>query len=184
MSLFLVIPRYFSSAESKLVNPAFAFRSFFLTISGFSVCKEKRFEPVCARMRIVIWTFTVRFWWTTQNNDISRIISAVRWKLLQLNGKLASNRESLRKQAYSNILKISLSNEKFQIKNSVIFHISAQNIDCGYSLEPPHRGGSSEYRQFMFLSKNKENNVYPCKHISCKPQFYYIKVGFKGVKLI
>ena len=22
------------------------------------------------------------------------------------------------------------------------FHISAQNIDCGYSLEPPRRGGS------------------------------------------
>ena len=25
----------------------------------------------------------------------------------------------------------------FQIKKSDIFHISAQNIDCGYSLEPP-----------------------------------------------
>ena len=28
-------------------------------------------------------------------------------------------------------------NENFQIKNSDIFLISAQNIDCGYSLEPP-----------------------------------------------
>ena len=27
--------------------------------------------------------------------------------------------------------------ENFQIKNSDIFHISAQNIACGYSLEPP-----------------------------------------------
>ena len=39
----------------------------------------------------------------------------------------------------------------------IIFHISVQNIDygyslepphktdCGYSLEPPHRGGSNEY---------------------------------------
>ena len=27
--------------------------------------------------------------------------------------------------------------ENFQIKNSDIFHISAQNIDCGYSLEMP-----------------------------------------------
>ena len=27
--------------------------------------------------------------------------------------------------------------KNFQIKNSNIFHISAQNIDCGYSLEPP-----------------------------------------------
>ena len=48
---------------------------------------------------------------------------------------------------------------------------------CGYSLEPPRRGGSNEYPQSMFLSRNKKNNVYPCK-----PQFYYIKVGFKGSK--
>ena len=31
----------------------------------------------------------------------------------------------------------------------------------------------------LFLSRNKENNVYPCK-----PHFYYIKVVFKGVKII
>ena len=31
-----------------------------------------------------------------------------------------------------------------------IFLISAQNIDCGYSLEPPLRGGSNEYPQSMF----------------------------------
>ena len=55
--------------------------------------------------------------------------------------------------------------ENFQIKNSDIFHISAQNIDCGYSLEP--------------LWQNKKNNIY-----LCKPQFYYIEVGFKGVKII
>ena len=59
-----------------------------------------------------------------------------------------------------------------------IFHISAQNIDCGYSLEPPWRGGSNEYPQSLFLSRNKRNNVYPCK-----PQFYYIKVGLRGSKL-
>ena len=28
-------------------------------------------------------------------------------------------------------------NWKFSDKNFDIFHISAQNIDCGYSLEPP-----------------------------------------------
>ena len=69
--------------------------------------------------------------------------------------------------------------ESFHIKSSNIFHSSAQNIDCGYSLEPPRRGGSNEYPQSMFLSRNKKNNVYPCK-----PQFYYIKVGFKGVNII
>ena len=38
-------------------------------------------------------------------------------------------------------------------KNSDIFHISAQNIDCGYSLEPPRRGGSNEYPQPMFWAE-------------------------------
>ena len=32
----------------------------------------------------------------------------------------------------------------------IIFVISAQNIDCGYSLEPHRRGGSNEYPQSMF----------------------------------
>ena len=31
----------------------------------------------------------------------------------------------------------------------LIFRISAQNIDCGNSLEPPRRGGSNEYQQSM-----------------------------------
>ena len=35
--------------------------------------------------------------------------------------------------------------------------IFAQNIDCGYTLEPPRRGGSNEYPQSMFWSKNKKN---------------------------
>ena len=81
---------------------------------------------------------------------------------------------SLRKHAYSNILKIlPPKNENFQIKKSDIFHISDQNIDCEYSLEPPRRGGSNEYPQSIFLSRNKNINVYPCK-----PQFYYLKVGY------
>ena len=33
--------------------------------------------------------------------------------------------------------------------------------------------------QSMYFLQNKKNNVYPCE-----PQFYYIKVGFKGVKII
>ena len=58
----------------------------------------------------------------------------------------------LRKHAYSNILKI-LQPKKgnFPIKNSDIFHISAENIDCGYSLEPPQQSGSNEYPQSMFF---------------------------------
>ena len=35
--------------------------------------------------------------------------------------------------------------ENFQLKISDIFHISAQNIECGYSFEPPRWGSSNEY---------------------------------------
>ena len=66
---------------------------------------------------------------------------------------------TLREHAYANMYNISPpKTEKYQIKTSVIFHISAQS---------------------MFLSRNKKNNEYPCK-----PQFYYIKVGVKGGKII
>ena len=75
---------------------------------------------------------------------------------------------ALLKHAFSNILNISSQNGKFSNKISDIFHISAQNIDCGYSLEPSCQGGSNEYPQCMFLSRN--NNVHP--------PVYYIKVGF------
>ena len=45
----------------------------------------------------------------------------------------------------------------FKMKMFDIFLIFAQNIDCGYTLEPPQRGGSNEYPQSMFWSKNKKN---------------------------
>ena len=35
----------------------------------------------------------------------------------------------------------------------IIFLISAQNIDCGYSLEQPRWGGSNEYPQSMFWAE-------------------------------
>ena len=76
------------------------------------------------------------------------------------------------KTAYSNILKIlQPKNENFRIKNPDIFHIPAQNIDCGYSLEPPRRGGSNEYPQSMFFFIKIRKIMYT----SCKPQFYYIR---------
>ena len=49
---------------------------------------------------------------------------------------------------------------KFSDENTDIFHISAENIDCGYSLELPQRGSSNEYPQSMFLSRNKKKILY------------------------
>ena len=66
----------------------------------------------------------------------------------------------------------------FRYKNSDIFHMSAQNIDCGYSLEPPRRGGSNEYPQSMFLSRNKKIIYTPVN-----PSFTIWKWGLRGSTL-
>ena len=68
------------------------------------------------------------------------------------------------------ILKISLE------KKNRFFNITAQNIHCGYTLEQPRRGGSDEYPQCMFWIKIKQKRYTPAN-----PQFFYIKVGIKGV---
>ena len=41
----------------------------------------------------------------------------------------------------------------FRQKNSDIFYNSTQNMNCGYSLEPPRRGGSNEYTQSIFWAE-------------------------------
>ena len=69
---------------------------------------------------------------------------------------------SLRKLAHAiNRDFLALKIETFQLKIFDIFFIFAKNIDCGYTLEPPRRGGSNEYPQSMFWSKNKKNRYTP-----------------------
>ena len=48
----------------------------------------------------------------------------------------------------------------FRRKTEIVFFFFAQNVDCGYTLDPA----------------KIEKYVYPCK-----PQFYYIKMGGNGV---
>ena len=64
-------------------------------------------------------------------------------------------------------------NVHFQMNFFNIFLIFAQNIDCGYTLE---REAVLTSTHNLCFRANIRKNVYPCK-----PQFYYIKVGCKGV---
>ena len=60
----------------------------------------------------------------------------------------------------------------------IIFLISAQNTDCGYSLEPPCRGGSNEYPQSMFWAEMWKNRVFWLKIFSFwRWNFPYIWIG-------
>ena len=84
--------------------------------------------------------------------------------------------QPLRKHAhaiYRNFL--GCKNENFHQKSFDIFLTFAQNIDGGYTLEPPRRGGSNEYPQSMFWTQNKKN-----RHFLHTPVLLY-KMWFKGV---
>ena len=76
-----------------------------------------------------------------------------------LEGKYGTYGSSKKKKKKNNKTLLSNLCRKFK-KKKWYFHISAQNIDCEYSLEPHWRDGSYES---MFLSRNKKNSVYPCK---------------------
>ena len=93
----------------------------------------------CLDFSLTVFFFFFFFFFYADNKDCDQTV----WILL-------------RKQAYSNILKILLSKiENFQTKILIFFIFLLKNIDCGYSLEPPLRGGSNEYPQSMVLSRNK-----------------------------
>ena len=59
------------------------------------------------------------------------------------------------KKIFPNIVsgKLKISPEDFDIFNILYFQ---QNRDCGYTLEPPRRGGSNEYPLSMFWPKNEK----------------------------
>ena len=56
----------------------------------------------------------------------------------------------------------------------VIFLILLKNIDCGYSLEPPRRGGSNEYHNLCFDQKYEK---YQCFFLSENFQFLDVKIS-------
>ena len=47
------------------------------------------------------------------------------------------------------------------MKNCDVFLVFVQNIYHGYTLEPPHGGGSNEYPESIFQSENKKEMYSP-----------------------
>ena len=73
-----------------------------------------------------------------------------RWKLQNVSME-SKCRDASRKHTYIILTPLNFYIVKLGFTGVyIIFLISAQNIDCGYSLEPPRQGGSNEYPQSMF----------------------------------
>ena len=83
---------------------------------------------------------------------------------------------TLRKHAYSNILKISPPKaEGFPIENSDVFIFLLGTWIVGARWNRLAVAVLASTPRSVFSGANGINNVYPCK-----PQFYDMKVGFKG----
>ena len=67
---------------------------------------------------------------------------------------------------------------KFSDKNSDIFHISAQNMDCGYSLEPPrHSKTQTTAKHFTVISiKLRFDPDFPSKEPNFTHSILYYNV--------
>ena len=72
------------------------------------------------------------------------------------------NRNKVSESSFLNILRISIC-----INKTCLFKYTENFTTKKWKFEPPRQGSSNEYPQSMFLSRNKKNDVYPCK-----PQFY------------
>ena len=70
---------------------------------------------------------------------------------------------------------LALKIENIQLKMFDIFLIFAQNIDCGYTLEPPRQAVLTRTHILCFGAKIRKIGI------PCISQFCCIKVFFKGV---
>ena len=126
----------------------------------------------CTHLLLVVRQISQSYHWIPREHAASKNLWAknmcINWDV----SKVGPSQYHITKTClFKYIENFTTKNWKFSDKISDIFHISAQNIVWGYSLELPRRGCSNENQQSMFLSRSKKNNVYPCK-----PQFYQIKL--------
>ena len=95
---------------------------------------------------------------------------------IQGSGKLFGNHYENLPMQYTEHFSAAKNLKVLRIFFFLYFLIFAQkNKDCGYSLEPPRRGGSNEYPQSMFWSKNKKTGYTPAY-----PHFFLYKSGVLG----
>ena len=86
---------------------------------------------------------------------INKLSNKQKHKIKYQTNELAKNSthyENTRIQIYRK-LHLQKKIENFQIKTLIFSIFLLKNIDCGYSLEPPRRGGSNEYHNLCFWAE-------------------------------
>ena len=102
-----------------------------------------------------------------------------KWEIIHFDNEMLGSYHNTKTCLFKYIENFSNKNWKLSNKIFDIFHISAQNIDFEYSLNRLAGVVLTRTHILCVWAEIRKNNVNPCK-----PQFYYIKVEFKGVKII
>ena len=126
------------------------------------MCENKDADQLCSNCTDdqLLLVYTNRTIPLLLNSEISHLVPRLTfYQFMNTQTYVVFHYENMPMQ-YTEIF-LALKIENFQLKNFDIFLIFAQNIDFGYTLEPPRRGGSNEYPQSMFWSKNKKNRFTP-----------------------
>ena len=93
-----------------------------------------------------------------------------------LNSQKCCSQHSLRIRPFNVMaLFMAAKTKRLRWKKMWLFCHFALHRDCGYLLEPTHRGDSNGYPKSMFYRRNKNYNVYPCR-----PYFFLYKSGVWG----
>ena len=135
-----------------------------LILSRFCCSKLLNMAGLIRKRRVCLWKMENTCSWATRSS--TKLVLQIQqycqfsYQLLSYPARpVADSSEqrmgliTIRKHAYSNLLKIlPPKTEIFQVKID-IFHISPQNMECGYALEPPRRGGSNEFPQSMLWAE-------------------------------
>ena len=89
-------------------------------------------------------------------NSCSEDIQVLKGMALESNEHTQKTENTSRKHTYIILTPLNPNFNKTGVYRRLhyVFLLLLKYIDCGYSLEPPRQGGSNEYPQSMFLSRN------------------------------
>ena len=102
------------------------------------------------------WCSSVTLYSTVLVSTTPTVFKAVVWNLHHSKEDDWACTYIIKTRLFKYIENFTTKKGKFSVKKRTvtdIFHISAQNIDCGYSLELPRRGGSNVPKIYVFWAE-------------------------------
>ena len=133
----------FASFSEPILFFCCFFLFFFFGTTKWKTIAIYRFERVLAKIYSIFQCFV----WRGFLQLYMFILLFMRWDIFLITKTCLHNFDPLKPHFYIHVVKLGFTGVY------IIFLFLLKNIDCGYSLEPPRRGGSNEYPHSMFWAE-------------------------------